>query len=344
MFPRRSNASGAVTCLVILQFPLLLSAQNVSAQHERTVAAEAPPLAWPSWLVHLEGYQLKIQQGSDQSKNDYLRATFNTHAQMTEIHSFYLNLLKTNDYPGVTGGLETGHTMSGTQQNAWGHLEADNYPNGQPGPYTNIRIDFSRFVLNGPIRVSIKVTAHPYVIYGREITHHHNLPPLPRPSSSSRSQEAADDFERKSTEHMQKYDQPVAPRKGPPVPGLSWPSWLVHIEGQPLRMQKSVNNSSMTAFTSSYTTNMDSDSIRAYYADLLTYNGYSVDPIYTNVPRVRSNSPASHMGSVKGVSYPSGNPGPRIEILVQFRPVDMRGSNLPMKVDLRVSGFPADAP
>jgi hypothetical protein len=48
------------------------------------------------------------------------------------------------------------------------------------------------------------------------------------------------------------------------------------------------------------------------------------------------------MGSVKGVSYPNGSPGPRIEILVQFRPVNMRGSDLPMKVDLRVSGFPAD--
>jgi len=89
---------------------------------------------------------------------------------------------------------------------------------------------------------------------------------------------------------------------------------------------------------------MDSDSIRAYYADLLTYNGYAVDPIYTDVPRVRSNSPSTHMGSVKGVSYPSGNPGPRIEILVQFRPVDMRGSDLPMKVDLRVSGFAAATP
>jgi hypothetical protein len=100
----------------------------------------------------------------------------------------------------------------------------------------------------------------------------------------------------------------------------------------------------MTAFTSGYTTNMDSDSIRAYYSDLLTYHGYSIDPIYTEVPRVRSNSPASHMGSVKGVSYPSGNPGPRIEILVQYRPVDLRGSDLPMKVDLRVSGFPPDTP
>jgi hypothetical protein len=274
MLPRSANASGPAACLVILQLLLLLFAPNVKAQHERSVAAEAPPLVWPTWLVHLEGYQLKIQQGTDQSKNDFLKATFNTHAPMTEIHSFYLNLLKANDYPGVTGGMETGHTISGVQQNASGRLEADHYPNGQPGPYTNIRIDFSRFVLDGPIRVSIKVTPHPYITYGHEITHRHNLPPLPKPIRSSRSQEAADDFERKSSEHMQKYDQPVVPRKGPPVPGLAWPVWLVHIEGQPLRVQKSVNNSSMTAFTSSYTTNMDGDSIRAYYADLLTYNGY----------------------------------------------------------------------
>jgi hypothetical protein len=90
LFPRRSNAS--VTCLVILQFLLLLSAPNVSAQHERTVAAER--------------------------RNNYLRSTFNTDSPMTEIHSFYLNLLKADDYPGATGGLETRHTISGTQQNA----------------------------------------------------------------------------------------------------------------------------------------------------------------------------------------------------------------------------------
>ena len=150
MFPCRAKAIGAVACLVIPQFLLLMFAPIVRAQHERTVVAEAPPLVWPSWLVHLEGYQLNIHQGSEQSKNDYLRATFNTHVPMTEIHSFYLDLLKANDYPGVTGGLETGNTMSGVQQNASGRLEADNYPNGQPGPYTNIRIDFSRFVLNGP--------------------------------------------------------------------------------------------------------------------------------------------------------------------------------------------------
>ncbi len=317
---------------------------STTDQQEPYVAAEAPALDWPSWLVHIEGNPLKIQQGVDQSRNGYLESMFNTDIPMTQIHTFYLELLKANDYPAASGGLETGHTMSGTMQNAWGHLEANNYPNGQPGPWTNIRIDFSRFVLNGPIKVSIKVTAHPYLRYRPEITHRHKLPPLPTPSRSAKSQEAADELERKGTEHMQKYDQPVAPRKGPPVPGLTWPAWLVHIEGQPLRVQKTVNNSSMTAFTSSYTTNMDSDSIRAFYADLLSYNGYSVDPISVNGARARSGGPAAHLGSVKGVSYPNGSPGPRVEILVQYRPVDLRGSDLPMKVDLRLSGLPVDQP
>jgi hypothetical protein len=322
---------------------LLLCAFNSNAQEGPTVVAEAPPLVWPAWLVHLDGGQLKIQQGVDQSKKDYLRAVFYTHAPMTQIHAFYEDLLKTNDYRIVTAGLETGHTISGTSQNAWGHVEADNYPNGQPGPYTNIRVDFGRSVLNGPIRVSIKLSAHPYVRYGPEISHRHKLPPLPPPRRSSQAQEKADEWERKSTERMQKYDKPVPPRRGPPVPGLTWPAWLVHIEGQPLHVRKTVNNSSMMAFSSSYTTNMDSESIRAFYADLLTYNGYSVDPIYTNnFPRPRGSSSGGHMGSVKGVSYPHGSPGPRVEILVQYRPVDMRGSDLPMNVDLRVSGLPVD--
>jgi hypothetical protein len=87
---------------------------------------------------------------------------------------------------------------------------------------------------------------------------------------------------------------------------------------------------------------MDRESIRAYYADLLSYNGYAVDPVSGGNSRLRSSSPAGHADSVKGVSYPSGSPGLRIEILVRFRPADMRGSDLPMKVDLRVSGFPAE--
>jgi len=317
-------------------YPVFLFTTAATQRVEPTVVAEAPPLVWPSWLASIDGAHLAVKQGIDQSKLNYLETTYYTRQPMTKIHSFYLELFQANDYSGVTGGLETGHTMTGVQQNAFGNLESDNYPNGQPGPYTNIRVNFSRLELNAPIRVTIKVTAHPQLSFGHEVTHRHNLPPLaplPKRTLSPEQQEKADDFERKSTEHMGKYDKPVAPRRGPAVPGFAWPQWLVHIEGQPLKIQKTSN-----MFTSSYATNMDSDSIRSYYADLLSYNGYSVDPI-PNRPQSRISSPADHMGSVKGVLYPNGSPGRRIEILVQFRPVDMRGDDLPMKVDLRVSAF-----
>jgi hypothetical protein len=108
---------------------------------------------------------------------------------MNEIHSFYLNLLKANDYRGVTGGMETTPCPVRSKMPG-GHLEADNYPDAQPGSYTNIRNDFSP--------------------YGREIAHRQNWPPLPKPSTSSRSQEAADDRGQKY-EHMKNDDQPVAP-------------------------------------------------------------------------------------------------------------------------------------
>src|SRR5262249_3771598 len=112
---------------------------------EPQVAAEAPPLLWPAWLVHIQGTQMKIQQGAD-GKIAYLQGSYYTRVPMTRIRSFYQELLKANAYQMVTGGLETGHTMSGVQQNAFGQVEGDNYPDGQPGPWTNIRIDFSRAV------------------------------------------------------------------------------------------------------------------------------------------------------------------------------------------------------
>src|SRR5215470_11270625 len=334
MWPGRVRyACGFACCAATLS--LLCCACKVRAQQGPSVVAEPPPLVWPAWLVHLDGVQLKITQGADGSKNNYLLATYYTHAPMTQVHTFYESLLKTNDYRIVTAGLETGHTMSGTSQNAWGHVEGDNYPNGEPGPYTNVRVDFGRSVLNGPIRVNIKLTAHPQLSYGHEITHKHNLPPLSVPKGSANAREAAVERERKNLEGMEKYDKPVAPR---PRPSVTWPAWLGHIEGPALRPQNR-GNSMMTA---SYTTNMDSESIRAFYADLLSYHGYSVDPLSTNSSRLRTSGPTSHMGSVKGVWHPNGSPGARFEILVQYRPVDLRGADLPIRVELRVTGFPAD--
>src|SRR5215831_6714021 len=71
-------------------------------QNVPTIVAEAPPLVWPSWLVHIEGTELKVQQALDQSKNNCLQATYYTHLPMTRIGTFYEDLFKANDYRIVT--------------------------------------------------------------------------------------------------------------------------------------------------------------------------------------------------------------------------------------------------
>ena len=130
--------------------------------HKTYTDAPAPPLVWPSWLVHLRGAPLKIQQGVDQSKNDYLSSTFTTSAPMTEIYSFYEDLLNVNGHHVHNAKLGTGQTISGITQNADGYVEGTNHPNGSPGPYTRIRVTFSRFILNEPIKVRISFTPHAF--------------------------------------------------------------------------------------------------------------------------------------------------------------------------------------
>jgi len=124
--------------------------------------APAPPLEWPSWLVHLQGARLKIQRGIDQSKNENLAASFTSSAPMSQIFSFYEDLLNANDYRVYSSKLGTGQTISGISQNADGYVEGSNYPNGSPGPRTVIRVTFSRFYLNEPIKVRISFTPHEF--------------------------------------------------------------------------------------------------------------------------------------------------------------------------------------
>jgi hypothetical protein len=124
--------------------------------------APAPPLVWPDWLVHVKGGKLSTQQAVDQSHNNYLSSKYVTSAPMTEIYAFYRELLPANGYPISSAEIATGHTMSGVQQNALGHVEGFNYPNGHPGPRTEIRINFSRDKLNDPITVTLKFTPFAY--------------------------------------------------------------------------------------------------------------------------------------------------------------------------------------
>jgi hypothetical protein len=142
------------------------------ASHQRKVAevgihrehhdAPAPPLVWPSWLTHVRGAELRPVASVDQSKNGMLRAQYTTNVPMTEIYDFYRELLKSHEYP-TTSHLGTGHTMSGIQQNADGAVEGTNYPDGAPGASSEIKIQFSRSVLNGPITVTLRFTTREYI-------------------------------------------------------------------------------------------------------------------------------------------------------------------------------------
>jgi hypothetical protein len=125
-------------------------------------AAPALPLVWPDWLVHIRGARLSIQQGADPAGNLMLKARYATSEPMTVIFEFYRDLLKAHDYPINSGLITTGQTQSGIRQNADGHVEGTNYPNGFPGPRTEIYVGFNRMHLNDPITVDMRFTTFAY--------------------------------------------------------------------------------------------------------------------------------------------------------------------------------------
>ncbi len=130
--------------------------------HREHHDAPAPPLVWPSWLTHVNGVALKTTSSVDQSKNAMLRAQYTTNAPMTEIYRFYREALASHEYP-TSSRLSTGQTTSGIQQNALGYVEGSNYPDGAPGASSEIRVDFDRSVLNGPITVTLRFTTREYI-------------------------------------------------------------------------------------------------------------------------------------------------------------------------------------
>lgn len=124
--------------------------------------APAPPLVWPDWLVHVKGGRLTTQAGVDRASHRFLRSKYVTAQPMTEVYAFYEDLLNANGYPVHSSKLGTGQTISGIVQNATGHVEGHNYPNGFPGPYTEIHVEFWRSHLNDPITVDLKFTTYEF--------------------------------------------------------------------------------------------------------------------------------------------------------------------------------------
>jgi len=124
--------------------------------------ADAPPLVWPDWLVHVNGARLSPRAGVDQSGNSFLRCRYVTSAPMTQIFAFYKDQLTAHEYPLHRGLLTTGQTQKGVQQNALGEIEGTNYPEDFPGPRTEIRVTMDRMHLNDPITVDLRFTTFAY--------------------------------------------------------------------------------------------------------------------------------------------------------------------------------------
>jgi hypothetical protein len=137
----------------------LVAAMGIHRQYQD---APAPPLVWPDWLSGVDGARLRPQRGVDQSHNDTLQVEYRTTAPMTKVFAFYKDLLNANGYSVYSSQLSTGQTSSGVQQNAGGHVEGAAYPDGTPGPHTEILVNFSRFYLNESIRVRVKFTTYAF--------------------------------------------------------------------------------------------------------------------------------------------------------------------------------------
>ncbi len=128
---------------------------------------------------------------------------------------------------------------------------------------------------------------------------------------------------------MEKFDQPVYPQPKSPRPPLSWPSWLVDVQGGRLGVRRVAEAGGASSLQADYVAGGSRTEIQSFYADLLNANGY---PVF-------SQSPASfRTGSrawVEGAAHPDGQPGRRIVIRIEITPVQENA-----RVELRVRGTP----
>jgi hypothetical protein len=77
--------------------------------------------------------------------------------------------------------------------------------------------------------------------------------------------------EQDKTDPMKKFDAPVYPQPKGPVAPLTWPSWLVRVDGARLLVER-LSGQLKSTFRSSPTR----EAIQAFYADLLSSHNYRV--------------------------------------------------------------------
>jgi hypothetical protein len=121
-----------------------------------------------------------------------------------------------------------------------------------------------------------------------------------------RAQERA---EHAQSDPIKKFDTPVYPQAKTAVPPLTWPSWLVRVDGARLPVEKFPG-----LLKSSFTSMPTREAIQAFYADLLNAHNYRVTQGLAAAPE--------KFGSwVQATADPDSQLGRRVVIWVKIRPV-----------------------
>jgi hypothetical protein len=131
-----------------------------------------------------------------------------------------------------------------------------------------------------------------------------------------RAQEKA---QQAQSDGMKKFDTPVYPQPKAPLPPLTWPSWLVRVDGVALPAEKSPGR-----LSSSFVSSPTRDAIQYFYATLLSSHGYRVTQGLAAAPE--------KFGSwVQGTADADGQPGRRI-VGVKIRPA---GQNFTVELSVQ---------
>jgi len=118
---------------------------------------------------------------------------------------------------------------------------------------------------------------------------------------------------------MKRFDTPVYPEPKGPAPPLTWPSWLVRVDGARLPVEKFAGQLRST-FVSAPTR----EAIQAFYAGLLSSHNYRVSQSLAAVPE--------KFGSwVQGSSL-DGEPSHRNVVWVKIRP---EGQNFSVEISVQ---------
>ena len=144
----------------------------------------------------------------------------------------------------------------------------------------------------------------------------------PRLAATARiEQEHAESIARQAqNDSMKKFDKPVYPQPKPPAPPLTWPSWLVRVDGAKLDIQKLQGQ-----LRSSFVSRPTREAIQAFYANLLAQHGYRVKQGLAAVPE--------QFGSwVQANASPDAELGRNISVWVQIKP---SGQNFNVELSLQ---------